>query len=168
MKLRKLAHKDIPLMLEWMRDPDINRFFQFNAGAATEDTVKAFVEQSFSEAARHYACADEADEYLGTVSLKGIDAKHRHAEYATSFRKSAMGSGAAAFATQEILRIAFDELGLERVFLNVMSSNPRAIRFYEKMGFIREGEFLNHLCINGSFQSLCWYRMLRSEFDERR
>ena len=30
MKLRKLNNFDVPLMLDWMKDPEINRFFRFD------------------------------------------------------------------------------------------------------------------------------------------
>ncbi|WP_313584252.1 GNAT family N-acetyltransferase [Lacrimispora sp.] len=38
-----------------------------------------------------------------------------------------------------MLEYAFSELNLHRVFLNVFSFNKRAIKLYEKMGFMHEG-----------------------------
>lgn len=66
---------------------------------------------------------DENDEYLGTVSLKCIDTTAGTAEYAISMRSCAHGSGAAADGTREILKVAFDKLHLNGVYLNVLADN---------------------------------------------
>ena len=156
-------------MLEWIKDPEIGRFFRFDAEAATAESQAAFVQAAQQETAEtlHLACVDENDEYLGTVSLKEIDHVNGTAEYATAFRRAAQGSGAAAFATEEILRIAFGRLGLQRVYLNVLTDNARAARFYEKVGFVREGEFRSHFLLRGQRKNLLWYAILKEEFEQR-
>jgi len=158
MMLRKLKADDAPRMLEWMKDPDINRFFQFDAAAVDLATVLAFIDaaQDFSTN-RHYAVVDDTDTYVGTISLKGIDAKHQNAEYAVSMTKHAIGTGAALDATAALMHIAFDELNLHKVYLNVFSDNVRAIRFYEKFGFVREGLSKDQVFVRGAFRDLYWY-----------
>lgn len=150
-------------MLEWMHDGEINKNFYANFSEYDESQVLDFIISSFSEDNRHYACVNEDDEYLGTVSLKNIDYISRNAEYAISFRKCAHGSGAAYFATQEILKIAFEELKLERVYLNVISKNEHANNFYKKCGFIFEGVFRKHININNHLEDLRWYSILKEE-----
>lgn len=162
--LRLLQEKDIPGMLEWMHDPEINRWFRFDASEMTEEKVKAFIAGSFTEQNRHYAVTDGADEYLGTISLEDIDKKNRHALYAISMRSCAWGTGAAMEATAKLLKIAFFELELERVYLNVLSDNVRAKRFYEKAGFRHEGCFHHHLYLNGDWHDWDWYAVLKDEF----
>ncbi len=165
MKLRELELKDVPLMLEWMKDPDISRVFTFNPESMTEESVQSFIHKAKTdEKNRHYAIADENDVYLGTVSLKNINTLAKNAEYAISIRKTAHGKGVAQFATNEILKIAFTKLELERVYLDVLVENERANKFYVKYGFIYEGQFVNHLYHNGQLKSINWYRMLKSEF----
>lgn len=134
----------------------------------TEESVKNFIERANQEGIRekelHYAIADEKDEYLGTISLKKIDYCVRSAEFAIALRKASCGQGIGGNATREILKIAFDELGLKRVYLNVLSDNFRAIKMYEKNGFIFEGEFRNHIKIHGTIKSLSWYAVLEEEY----
>lgn len=168
MRLRKLQEKDVPLIYEWMKDPQVNCFFRFDPGRVTPDTVRAFVVQAQDTSAdMHLACVNDADEYLGTISLKHIDRDDGTAEYAVAFRKSAQGSGAARFATREILRIAFEELHLEKVYLNVLTDNQHAIHFYEKVGFVREGHARKAVVINGQRRDLYWYGLLKGEDYER-
>ncbi|MEG0395882.1 MAG: GNAT family protein [Oscillospiraceae bacterium] len=166
MKLRKLEEKDISRILTWMKDPQQNCFFQFDADTVSADSVEEFVKEAQNTQINlHLACVDDNDDYLGTISLKNIDHKNKNAEYAISFSKSAHGTGAAYFATKEILRIAFETLQLNKIYLNVLAYNTRAIRFYEKLGFVFEGEFRQHVFIHGNPENLKWYSCLKEDFE---
>ena len=124
MQLRRLKSEDAAGMLDWMHDESINQLFATDFGKFTEDKVLAFIQSAKDETnSVHRACVDENDKYLGTVSLKNIDREASNAEYAISFRKEAQGTGAAKFATDEILRYGFEELGLERIYLNVLADS---------------------------------------------
>lgn len=160
--LRKLEKKDIDGMLEWMHEPEINRFYRFDAESMTYENAAAFIEKK-DDHSRHYAVVDGSDEYLGTISLKDIDKVNRKAEYAIALRSCAHGTGVAASATDEVLKIAFDELGLNKVFLNVLADNGRARRFYEKYGFIYEGTFRQDVLIRGEYHDLSWYSILSKD-----
>jgi RimJ/RimL family protein N-acetyltransferase len=49
------------------------------------------------------------------------------------------GQGIGGQIVEQLLRVAFEELGLHRVELNVFDFNEPAIRCYERVGFKREG-----------------------------
>jgi len=52
----------------------------------------------------------------------------------------ARGRGLGTEAVRELVRIAFADRGVQRVWLQVFAHNTRAIRTYEKAGFVRCGE----------------------------
>ena len=158
-KLRKLQEKDILGMLEWMHNPQINCFFRFDAKDMNYEKAYKFI-MNDSESDMHFAIVDEQDEYIGTISLKNIDIQHKKAEYAISVRERWHGSGVAKEATEMLLKYAFEELKLHRVYLNVLSDNIRAVRFYEKCGFQFEGEFKDDLWLCGEWKTLKWYAMV--------
>ncbi len=162
--IRKLEVKDIPYILEWMKDPEVNMFFRFDPEAVSEVTVRHFIASSFGNSEIHFAVVNDHDEYLGTISLKNIDRINLTAEYAISLRKNSHGTGCAAIATNQILEFGFKTLGLHRVYLNVYEDNVRARKFYEKFGFVYEGMFRDHLLIRNQFRNLCWYGMLDNEY----
>ena len=167
-RLRQLKTEDANGMLEWMHDPDITRAFCFNANDKNRETVLEFIQSAETEPVNdgtvHYSITDETNEYLGTISLKRIDMVAKKAEYAISLRKCAWGRGIAFQATREILRRAFEEFGLERIYLNVLSDNEKAIHLYERCGFTYEGEFRRHLFLRGEYKTLKWYGMLKDEY----
>ena len=166
--LRPLVAKDAPLMYEWMTDPEITRFFRFDASKISLEGCKAFIDNAQSDPNTvHFAIADERDEYLGTISLKDIDHEKKQAEYAVSTRKKAHGSGAALEATRLILAYAFDELKLERVYLNVLAENGRANAFYRKAGFRFDRVEKDALQICGALKDLNWYELLKAEYMEQ-
>ena len=171
--LRELKIKDAPLMLEWMHDPVIQKSFKKDMLNTTLEQAEKFCEtasipQKISTGdSLHFAIVDDADEYLGTISLKDIDLENGNAEYAIITRTKAHGKGVAFKATGEILKKAFEEYGLHRVYLNVFADNIAAIKLYEKSGFVFEGEFRDHLIINGEYKNWKWYSVLASEFDKK-
>lgn len=166
MKLRKLCEKDAPFMLEWIKAKDATKNFRFNPDSMNNETVLNFIANSYSDKNRHYAICDDNDEYLGTVSLKNIDLDDEIAEYAISMRECARGTGAAKFGTCEVLNIAFCELGLKKVYLNVYEDNLRARRFYEKIGFSYEGCAKNHIKTVNGRKSLCYYGIFPGEINK--
>ena len=162
--LRKLKIKDAPLMLEWMQDPSISCFFRFDAQSMTVADCEKFIESIDDDSdSIHYAIVNEDDEYLGTISLKNIDFEKKEAEYAISTRKKAHGTGAAMAATKEILRIAFEELKLEQVYLNVLKENGRANAFYRKVGFQSDYCEENAVEICGEKKDLNWYLLAQND-----
>ena len=56
-----------------------------------------------------------------------------------------------------IVRLAYTQLGLERVYLNVLRVNQRAIKFYNKIGF-RYTHSSSKL-FGGYEEELMWYEV---------
>ncbi len=164
MKLRELNEKDVDGMLEWMHSKESKEIFAKDFNKFTRDDVTKFVNSKNTKNNINLACVDDDDEYLGTVSLKNIDYDEGNAEYAISFRKKAQGTGAAKFATEQILDMAFNELNLKKVYLDVLATNKRAIAFYNKMGFIQESSSKDLIMKDNEYKDLLWFSMLREDF----
>lgn len=110
---------------------------------------------------------DYNDEYIGSISLKHINPIDKNAEFAISIRKKYREQGLGKEAIHLILQIAFEELNLNKVYLNVLSNNERAIRLYQSVGFEYEGELKEHICINNEFKSLKLYGIWKNSYLER-
>lgn len=169
--LRELKREDAPLMLEWMHDAEISKWFLKNMLATTLDDAYQFCNNSkipiqiSNGDSLHFAIVEQRDdEYLGTVSLKSVDIENGHAEFAICLRKKAQGKGIAQKAVSLILRKAFEEYKLHKVYLNVLSTNIAAINLYKKCGFRFEGEFRDYYKINGYFMNILWYGMTETEY----
>lgn len=160
--LRPLKLEDAARMLEWMHDQELTRYLKLDGKNASMETVTKFIQEAQEESAHvHRAVVDNNDVYLGTVSLKNIDRKNGDAEYAIALHPAALGSGAAREATKEILEIAFKELALKRVYLNVLEENVRAVKFYHKVGFhYMDSTILN---FHHKEKKLLWFEIKNNE-----
>lgn len=85
-----------------------------------------------------YRCAIEVNgTYIGNIYLTDIDGES--AEYHIFIgEKDYWGKGVAEEASQQILKYGFEERGLKYVYLHVRKDNVRAVRLYNKLGFVPE------------------------------
>ena len=121
-------------MLQWMHDERVIQGLQ--PGKFRENTIedcKRFIASCEDQSVNcHMAIVDELDVYQGTVSLKAIDREAKDAEFAIVLRYDAWGKGFAFQAMRDILKIAFEEYGLNEVYWNVLCGNLTARRLYDK------------------------------------
>jgi RimJ/RimL family protein N-acetyltransferase len=78
------------------------------------------------------------------------------------------GQGFGRAALRVAKKIAFDDLGAHRFWLDVKRRNTRAKALYDGEGFVIEGELREAVRVAGGFESLLVMSMLASEFTERR
>lgn len=167
MNLRELDYGDSFSMLEWMHDFEITYYLKNDYAKKKLEDCNSFIEKAREDTNNiHYAVCDQENEYMGTISLKNVNRTDKTAEYAVILRKKAIGTGIAGEATKEILRIGFEVQHLNKIYLNVLCDNKRALRFYEKFGFIKEGIFKEHYFIKGKFRDVMWLRLLKSEWEK--
>ena len=160
MKIRTLEKKDAEYMLEWMHDSSVTADLNTDFERKTIEDCEAFIEASWADTENcHFAIVDEKDEYMGTVSLKHIDAEHKEAEFAIAIRKTAMGKGLSSYGMKSIIRYGLEKLDLDRIYWYVSKNNHRAVRFYDKNGFLRIGEPMNRWTdqFESDLSSYYWY-----------
>ncbi len=109
---------------------------------------------------------DELTGVIGFVRDGGDKSRHKGFIWgmyvAPEFR--GMGFGRALF---EATLVRIDSLpGFRSVRLSVVTSNRGALRLYEKFGFVRYGEEVEALCVNGVFHSeFHMVRRIKTEFN---
>ncbi len=164
--LRKLELTDAEPMLEWMTDPDIYKNMQYDPEAQNLEKCRTFIRNSWEDRENlHCAITNRQQEYLGTVSLKNIDRKNKNAEFAIALCPKAMGKGVSASALREIMKKAFEEQNLNKVYLYVRSDNQRAVAFYKKNHLTYEGCFAEHLCVAGEYKDIYWFSLRKKEYE---
>jgi RimJ/RimL family protein N-acetyltransferase len=169
--LRELSREDISVVNRWRQDRDLVDGLGAPARYITEEVDHAWFEDYLRRRGVDVRCAilvDGETEPVGLVSLTGIDPVHRRGEFHLLIgRRDLHGRGLGSDATRQMLRHAFQDLNLHRVFLSVLSSNAAAIRVYEKAGFEREGLARQAAYKRGRYEDLVEMAILSSEFDGR-
>ncbi len=109
-------------------------------------------------------CHDE-DGHIGNVSLQSITAINRNAEYAILIgERKHWRRSAGLNASMALLRHGFKKLNLERIYCDTACGNLGMQRLALRMGMVEEGRRRKHLFLEGEWQDLVEYGVLRNEF----
>ena len=73
---------------------------------------------------------------------------------------AANGRGLATSAVRDIIRVAFEELGLHRIQAGTLLHNVASQRVLERNGFVRFGVAPAYLCIAGRWQDHALYQIV--------
>ncbi len=146
-------------MLEWMHDQSVVSHLGTDFSKKTLENCLGFIAASLQDEGNlHLAIADEDDTYMGTVSLKHIDRQQKNAEFAITVRAAAMGRGFSHFGMDRILHMGIEELGLQEIYWCVSPKNARAVRFYDKHGYLRVDAVPQQIgCNYPEDMELIWY-----------
>jgi len=103
---------------------------------------------------------------IGDIDLFHIDQRSRNAVVGLGiWREEDRGRGYGTDALRAMLRWAFRHLNLHRIELSVEPDNARAVRVYEKLGFVREGMRREHHYDDGCYQDELIMGLLGREFE---
>ena len=172
-RLRRIERSDLPGFVAWLNDPEVRRHLalvypmsQVQEDAWFEEQLKAEpAAQPFAIEAQRERGGDGEWVLLGAIGLHLVDWRNRWAELGIFLGdKSRWGKGLGTEATRLLVRFAFDTLNLNRVFLRVYADNARAIRCYEKVGFVREGLKRQDRILDGRFGNTLVMGLLREEW----
>lgn len=156
--LRPMAYEDTDLIVSWRNSDEVRRNFIYRqpfTRESHENWIRTMVETG--RAVQMMICDFVTDMPLGSVYIRDIDRQHNKAEYGIFIGEaSARGRGIGTAAAKLMLRYCFEEEGLHRIYLRVFSDNLRAIRSYEKAGFMREGLLRDDVCIDGEYRDIAW------------
>jgi len=80
--------------------------------------------------------------------------------------KTFWNNGYGTDTVRTVVGLGFGELNLDRIFLRVFDTNPRAIRCYEKAGFVQEGRLRRDNFHNGKYRDTLMMSILRDEWEK--
>ena len=104
---------------------------------------------------------------VGFLILIGCRSQHQSLELKRMVVQ-AKGSGFGRAALRVAKKVAFDDLGAHRLWLDLQARNSRAKALYDSEGFVVEGELRDAVKGSDGFETLVVMSMLRPEFTGRR
>ena len=164
-RLAPLVEDDSPSLFAWINDRDLvvlsAPFAPVERGAHDTwfDAVRAR-----DDTAIFAIRLRDGDRLVGTCQLHSIDRARGEAELQIRIgERDAWGQGVGREAVGLLLDFGFGQLDLRRIRLHVFSSNERAMRLYERCGFLREGVRPEPVLIQGRPTEVVLMARLRSE-----
>lgn len=163
--VRQFERNDIPKKVEWINNPENNQFLHYDIPICVEKTEKWF-DSHIGEETRYDAVIEADGVSVGTIGLLNIDRKNSKAEYYIAMGETTYkGKGIAKEASMLILKYAFEELGLNRVYLFTESENIAAQKLFERVGFVKEGLIRQDIIFHGKLVDRFAYGYLREEWN---
>lgn len=142
-RLRPLREDDLDRRVAWMQDAETQVLFTGKPLVKSYtrfDALQWRVSLESDGAAVVYAIDDGSGRHIGDVDIHGIDRRDGSARLTILIGdRSAWGSGYGTDAIEALLQYAFRDLDLSEVRLRVFNFNKRAIRCYQKCGFVVTG-----------------------------
>jgi len=165
-RFRAITEADLPDYVRWLSDPEVTQFTIREFEGVSLEGERAWLAAKTAPECRDRCWAIEVEgRNIGTCEL------HAESLGPTAFYgiiigdKSRWGQGYGTAATREAVRIGFEEMGLERIWLEVSSLNPRAVRCYEKVGFRHEGVLRRARLKRGAWIDVIIMGLLREEWE---
>lgn len=101
---------------------------------------------------------------VGTCQLNSINLIYRKAQLQIRLSLDNVAKGYGRDALSLLIDYGFNELNLNKIYLNVFSTNHRALLLYKKIGFIQEGSLREDVFLNGKYIDVYVMSILKSEW----
>jgi len=140
--LRRHRVDDLPGVRRWYQDPEIARLTRYTLRPMSDDEIDRFFHGRLMspESVAYAIDLRDTGRLIGLTTFSNLDPDNASVLFHISIGEpDAWGIGYGTEATELMLWLAFERIGLHRVGLSVFSFNERAIRAYEKAGFEIEG-----------------------------
>lgn len=145
--LRKLSNSDIKYFAKWWRDKELLALTSGFDGSLTDEDVEEYFNYMINKSDSYDLMIVNDKDTIGHISLN----KRTDDWWETQIvigEKASLGKGYGALAIKKLTKLASDK-GITKIFLEVRPDNLRAIKSYEKCGFIPKGiiEYPDNKCL---------------------
>ena len=171
-RLRSAERSDLKKFVEWVNDPEVTEGLTLFLPMSSVDEDKWFetIMKNPQEEKPLVIEMKDGDDYrlIGNSGFLEFDWIARSAEVGIMIGdKSVWNQGYGTEVMALLLRHGFQTLNLNRICLRVYDNNKRAIRTYEKAGFVHEGCMRQGVYRHGKYFDILFMSVLREEWDAR-
>ena len=160
--LRGINRDDIPLLWKWL-----NEYPRANFDDEGDKCIEEFEITMGRRLGRGEICmvAIFNKEPVGCIGYAPVT--HRLGSlHGICFSKEVHGSGVAAFALKNFLKILFSGK-VEKVFATYFHDNLRIKKFLRKQGFVHEGTLIDHVVRGGKVTTMSLVALHKKNFVEK-
>jgi len=171
-RLRSAERSDLERFIEWINDPEVTAGLTLFLPMSSVDEEKWFETAMKKPQEEKPLVIDIKDgtewRLIGNSGFFDFDWVARAAEVGIMIGdKTVWNQGYGTETMSLLLRHGFGTLNLNRVYLRVYAENKRAIRTYEKAGFVHEGRMRQGVYKHSKYFDVLFMSVLREEWDAR-
>jgi UDP-4-amino-4,6-dideoxy-N-acetyl-beta-L-altrosamine N-acetyltransferase len=165
---RDLVDADLERIYRWRNLPDVAANMYSDHVITPEEHARWFAGLPQRADYRYWIVTLDSRP-VGLVNLAHLDRANRRTDWGFYLAEpDAKGRGVGGFVEVQVMRVAFDELGLNKLYGEVLAFNTSALAFHERHGYRREGCLRQHVMKDGRPHDVVPIGMLRDEWLERR
>lgn len=170
--LRALALTDLDACTRWHNSAslfdNLPNGFRHVSPTAEEAWLRRRMEYSDREV-NAAICLRSDNTHIGNIYLRDIDPRAMNAALGLFIGDPEhRGQGHGSSALRLMLRHAFNDLGMHRIYLYALARNLPAIRSYQRVGFTLEGTLRDHAFKEGKFHDVVVLGLQSHEFNSGR
>ncbi len=162
--LRPTEKEDIDYLLSLMKNPEIMDYWFSEPYINREKYTASFEERQKDDSLRQFI-AYAGDERIGYTNLHQINPRHRTAVFAIMLDPDNQGKGYAEDVVRRVVDYGFCQLNLNKITLDVVDFNEKAVYIYEKVGFEVEGKKEQQYFIKGTYHNSLAMGLLRDRYE---
>ena len=166
MIVRRLNKGDLSTRVEWMNNPLVYSSMHYDVPVCLEKTNMWYEKNLFNDA-RVDLVFEEEGQLLAMGGLTNIERGVNKAEMYIFVNPNLQRSGVGTKATKLLCKYGFEQMELNKIYLETNEDNLVARRVYEKCGFLLEGvhraEYINK---EGIYLSRLYMGILKSDFHD--
>lgn len=177
-RLRAMEREDVKHYYAWVNDPEVTHGLALYLPMSNVDEERWFERVTQGDPNEKPLAievrdgvpsgADHGWKLIGNCGVFSIEWVNSSAELGIMIgEKSAWNKGYGTEVMTLLLRHCFETLNLNRVFLRVYAENLRAIRAYQKAGFVEEGRLRQAVFKHGKYDDVILMSVLRSQWKAR-
>lgn len=153
-------------VLRWVNDPEVTRNLAKFDHVFTREEEVAFLTRLFSSREdRVFAIENEAGRYVGQIGVHQIYWPARNGRLGIVLGcKDEWGKGHAMRAMGQIVRVAFTDLELNKLWTIFFTTNERMRHMCTRLGFQQEGLLREEYFHRGSYHDMVRMSLLRREW----
>lgn len=153
--LRSIQESDTDNVLRWRNSQEVKQYFIYQANISKEEHLNWLEKKVKTGKVIQFIIVEKDTDFpIGSVYLQDVDRANNKAEYGIFIGEKVKNRGYGTLVTRCVLKYAFEELNLHRVYLRVYEDNERAITCYEKAGFIREAMLRDDVYVNKQYRNI--------------
>ena len=135
--LRPWREDDAEALFEYAKDPDIGLPAGWQPHTSVENS-RDIIRDVFSAPETYAVCLKSDEKPIGCVGFHRNDLAEEDDEYELGYwiGKPFWGRGLIPEAARELLRYAFEDLGMNRIWCGYYDGNVKSRRVQDKLGFV--------------------------------
>ena len=163
--LRLMTRDDTDNIIKWRNSDEVRRQFIYQkpfTKESHENWIDTMIETG--KVVQMMIVLSDNDRPIGSVYVRDIAREHNKAEYGIFIGETdCLGKGYGTEAAELMIDYAFEYLGLHKLMLRVYADNERAIKSYEKAGFVKEAYLKDDVFVQGKYRDIVLMAVFHKE-----